>query len=246
MNTARILIGLMASLTFACASEVEDDEASSDISQDIIGGKVESGRAAVVAIQTPTGGLCSGTLIAPKIVLTAAHCVDDPGKNKTLILFGTKTSSADDVIEVVKTHIHPSWIDAKTSLGKGVDIAILELESASTVAPAALNGTGLKSTYAGTSVTLVGFGRDDVGASGTKRAVTAKVTAVRDREFSHGKTGTSTCSGDSGGPTFSTISGKVLGVHSYGSKDADGNCINARSDTRVDRNMDFIAPYLKK
>ena len=47
-----------------------------DTSQEIIGGVVDNGNAAVVAFAENGSAFCTGTLIGRLTVLTAAHCVD--------------------------------------------------------------------------------------------------------------------------------------------------------------------------
>ena len=45
---------------------------------DIIGGRRDTEHEAVVYLGSETKAWCSGTLIAPDLVLTAAHCLDSP------------------------------------------------------------------------------------------------------------------------------------------------------------------------
>jgi secreted trypsin-like serine protease len=244
-SSYRWLVCASAGVTIAltgCAADAEDFDESSD---EIIGGAAETKRENVVNVTTATGGRCSGTLIAPAVVLTAAHCVDKGGKGNVQVAFGSDADKPDEKIDVRAFHIHPKWKGSSVSLGDGVDVAVLLLEKPSSVTPALLNRSGLKTTYAGKSVTLVGFGRDGSGDSGIKRSVVATVTKVAEREFSMGKTGRMVCKGDSGGPTFSTISGKLLGVHSYVDKFENETCLGSGSDTRVDKVLDFIDPFLR-
>jgi hypothetical protein len=70
----RTLSLLICVFTFGCdnARPSDDDEAS------IQGGHVDKDDPAVGMIWFQGGGYCSGTLIAPDVVLTAAHCVQNP------------------------------------------------------------------------------------------------------------------------------------------------------------------------
>jgi Trypsin len=71
---------------------------------------------------------CNGTLIAPRMVLTTAFCVNyrEPAdyEVRTVIDDGTEHLRTDRRIPVVKTYIHPAF--SNNELGN--DIAILELD----------------------------------------------------------------------------------------------------------------------
>src|SRR5207248_5816393 len=67
------LMLLFAALFCACASP--ESAHVSKRSSPIIGGTTDSGHAAVVLLyNSQNSSLCSGTIIAPNVVLTAAHC----------------------------------------------------------------------------------------------------------------------------------------------------------------------------
>src|SRR5688572_11723372 len=65
----------------ACGSEAPSSwggDETGQVSQPIVGGATDRERLAVLAIATITpevDALCTGTLIAPNLVLTARHCV---------------------------------------------------------------------------------------------------------------------------------------------------------------------------
>src|SRR5687768_15003877 len=60
-------------LALGCLAEPLEESAAAR-TEWIVDGTREPGEPAVVVVTT-TRGLCSGTLIAPKVVLTAKHCV---------------------------------------------------------------------------------------------------------------------------------------------------------------------------
>src|SRR5471030_2269326 len=75
----------------------------------IVGGGVPSAEGigrAVVTIVGSRGNFCSGALIAPKLVLTVAHCVQ-PGSTYKIVAYGAdKPPRLQDVSNVA---IHPGF-----------------------------------------------------------------------------------------------------------------------------------------
>lgn len=77
MKLGRVLLGSLGLMLAACAADV-DDAPSEQQSQAIVRGHKELGRPQVVFLHIQRfGGLtrCSGTYVAPRVVLTAAHCI---------------------------------------------------------------------------------------------------------------------------------------------------------------------------
>lgn len=84
--------------------------------------------AAVVALYTPGAPrgeqFCSGTLIAPRWVITAGHCLDDLTSPTQLVV---AVRGARQRYTVVRYYLHPRW-DVDT-YDLGYDIALLQLAS---------------------------------------------------------------------------------------------------------------------
>ena len=87
----------------------------------IVGGTEDEGDPAVAALivrrtqcqPVHVQLLCTGTLIAPRVVLTAAHCLDPvPHEGAVEVLFGNGLEDGEHVV-AMDTLVHPGY-DEKT------------------------------------------------------------------------------------------------------------------------------------
>ena len=127
-------LALWALAACAAAPAVEDElagRAASKMYTRIVGGMEAEAEAWPwqVALVLPRGSgfrqFCGGSLIHPRWVLTAAHCVDVVSADDIQVLAGTHDlDEGGRRIDVKAIRVHPEYVDPVSS---GNDIALLEL-----------------------------------------------------------------------------------------------------------------------
>ncbi len=229
-NSARFAFVLTAltALTAGCAASGDVDVDSTPAS--IVGG-TPGGDPAVVWVQS-RGGLCSGTLIDPRVVLTAKHCVQDSGASgpsapSAFVVgigdYAGQAGSAGRVFRVQSVYTTPGvWTEGGpgglSGALVGQDVAVLVLVSGvSDVTPIPIRRES-PSGLTGTTFTATGFGQIPSGSYGRKYTTTGTVRSVDTRNHLI-YVGAVTCQGDSGGPLI-TQDRTVGGVVSFG----NGTC----------------------
>ena len=227
------LFPLFLGLLIACSAG--PDVQQSD--HDIVGGAATPSFPAVGALTMYGGTTCTGTLVGPRKVLTAAHCIDRVAPSSLSFTLGTRIDAPVEVIPVERGVMHPHY--RRETLEN--DVAYLVLSHAPTTAAPMPLVEHIDASFIGRELVFVGFGYDDGlrrRGSGIKRVASIPMTSLGPRSFNYSAPGKNTCQGDSGGPAFAVVNGEyaIAGVTSGG----DEHCLEYGYDMRVDVYADFL------
>ncbi len=273
---ARILIPTLAAF---CGGLVGCDRAvtnlpASDRPSFITYGSLDgSTHPAVVLIVMDIAGepafRCSGTLIAPKVVLTAGHCAGEPGEFSGMRVFtesDVENGNNDypfagaNTIEAKEWHSHPLFTEAQFFRH---DVGVVVLSRDVKLAASAygklprVNQLDALQPSSSTLFTAVGYGLQKVNpvfieAEKVRMFAEPWLVQINTPGFtgdyslllSNNAASGGTCFGDSGGPNYLGTSNVVAGVTSFG---LNGTCGGTGGVFRLDRRdvVDFVSQYLR-
>lgn len=195
--------------------------------------------------------ICTGTLVAPRVVLTAGHCVEGINVDQVK-LDATDSSGPGEVVSVTQAIAYPNW---ETTY----DIAVLVLAEDATVAPRAV-ATDCVADAAlvdGAMVQLVGFGATTVQGEDYNTTLMEGRAQIMDSDCTGGDGcmapvspggefvaggSVDSCYGDSGGPVYldSDYGTVVAGVVSRGVDSSQTPCGDGGIYVRPDAVIDWI------
>jgi secreted trypsin-like serine protease len=248
-GTVGFALATLLAAPSACGSAVFDEAQDQDQGRGtfIVGGQKSPAFAATGAFVYNGKHICTGTLVAPNKVLTAAHCfLDSPSGAipSAEFVLGASSTSPSVRVKLASVEMHPDFEkDGQPPAHNDVAVATLT-ESISNVLPVVLNLQD-PSPLVGSPLVLVGYGKNgDDDKMGVRRQAEVELAEVLAHNLAYDFHGSGACVGDSGGPAFVELADgwRQVGVTSGGA-DANNpdNCKVTGYYSRLDVNAGWLA-----
>lgn len=256
MRTRLAPLAALAAALVGCSAEGAVDGPLTEAGLGIIGGTPTSGDPAVVLLVSypadkSTFDTCTASLVAPTVLLTAAHCVD--ATTHAGYVFGvftgpdasaypTAAQLAPQLLPISETATHPDY-DRDAPFYADIGVALLKDPLAT--APLPVQQAPLDASIEGAEARIVGYGQLVYKELNLQKheatTVVAKLDAVD--TLTVGDVAHKSCVGDSGGPALVVMDGveTIVGVDSYA--DTTG-CLEPAHYRRPDLFGEFLAAYI--
>lgn len=170
--------GLLALVVFGCSSPADDVTGGDDA---LIGGEADARHVAVGAFVTGDDAhrksFCTGTLVAPRVVVTAKHCTLDLPADAAFA-FGADARHPDRVVAIDR--FERALPERGGFMRLGSDVAgVILAEAITDIAPVPVAARALDATDVGKMVIAVGYGAQGTGGSAdTRKAGPLSLLAV--------------------------------------------------------------------
>ncbi|MBZ6076406.1 S1 family peptidase [Microvirga puerhi] len=216
----------------------------------IVGGTEDQGPLAhaSVMVLSSNSGVCSAVVLAPDVVLTAAHCVTGAAEHR--VHFRDETGEPVLIVPSDKA-VHPGYepkaIEARK---RSIDLALVHFREKlpARFSPAAL---GSAQPRAGAPVMVGGYGlarEGEAKTTGTFRTADLAVVEPYGPSsillWSQGKGQMGACQGDSGGPM--AVDGMVVAITSWSSATKGKGCGDITQGALVGPQRSWIDRTLAK